>query len=269
MAQGDAKSAARSLGLWTPKWSQLILATAGGVAWLIAVTLALLSKGEAVAAAFVAVGAPLIGAAAFYSRVRRVTKDGFEVDPLEQVRELDQRLAPPADGVSALEERRSLIDAIEATVATPSPTPGPDDSLEYLLDPVDRGVQSYERALRLERAAQNWLTQEGYALELSTADRGTDFIARRDGEVYAVEVKSSRLRTGGPTPQALRAYYLQARVWVDANLGQDKPFYRVLITDVVPPPNLLDRYRKEGIGLVRIDPDHDEAGWVLQPRDVR
>jgi hypothetical protein len=37
----------------------------------------------------------------------------------------------------------------------------------------------------------------------------------------------------------------------------------------VPLPNLLNRYRKEGIGLVLIDPDHDEAEWALQPRNVR
>lgn len=61
----------------------------------------------------------------------------------------------------------------------------------------------------------------------------------------------------------------EARVWTDPKLGRDKCFYRVLNMDVIPPPNLLDRYRKEGIGLVRINPDHDEPRWVLQPCNVR
>ena len=108
MAEGDAKWTARSLGIWSPRASQLSLAAAGVVAWLIAVTLALASKGEAVATAFVVAGAPLIAAAAFYSRVRKVSKDGVEVDPV-LVRELEERVSPPADDVSALEERQSVI----------------------------------------------------------------------------------------------------------------------------------------------------------------
>lgn len=245
-----------------------MLAAAGVIAWLMATSLALLSKGEAVATAFVAVGAPLIGAAAFYSRVRKLTKEGVEVDPLEQLRELDASLPPPSGEVSALEERRGVLEAVEAVVAPSPSSEQPDQSLDYL-NPVDRGVRSYERAMRLEQAARDWLLGEGFEIEALAADWGVDFIARCDGAVYVFEVKSSRGGLGSPTPEALRSYYLQARIWTDANIGQDEPFYRVLITDVVPPPNLRDRYRKEGIGIVRIDLDHGQADWALKPRNVR
>lgn len=198
-----------------------------------------------------------------------MTKEGVEVDPVEQVRKLDASLPTPTADVSALEERRGLIEAVEAVVGSAPESEEQEGPLDYLVDPVDRGVQSYERALRLERAAREWLGQEGYDVGPPAADRGVDFIARRDGGVYAFEIKSSRGGAGGPTPEALRSYFLQARVWVDAHFDQEESFYRVLITDIVPPPSLLDRYRKEGIGLVRIDPDHNEAVWALQPRNVR
>jgi hypothetical protein len=119
MAREDPKSAARSLGIWTPKWSQLVLAASGLVAWLIAIGLTLLSKGEAVATAFVMAGILLIGAAAFYSRVRKLTKEGVEIDPLERIRGLEVNLPPPAADASALEERRNVIEAVEAAISLP------------------------------------------------------------------------------------------------------------------------------------------------------
>ena len=255
------------LEIWRPKASQLVLTCTGAGAWLVAVILALCSKGEAVATAFVVAGAPLIAGAAFYARVRKITRDGIELDP-GVLGELFVRLPQPPEGVSALEERRSVIEAVEAVAAPPAPLELEDDVV-YIQASVERGVESYERSQQLESAAQAWLAHEGYEMQPAVADRGTDFIARRGGGVYAFEVKSSRGGAGGPTPEALRAYFLQARVWVDSNLGEGEPFYRVLITDVVPPPSLRDRYRSEWIGIVLIEPKDGLADWVLEPRDTR
>jgi hypothetical protein len=274
MVTADPKSTARSLGVWTPKAGQLVLAGAGVTAWLVAIILALISKGEAVATAFVVAGAPLIVAAAFYARVRKVGKDGVEVDPLLQGLEaLDSRL-PATTDEAALKERGRVLDAAaEVVVASADPIAyfeEPDRSLDHLLDPVDRGVQRYERALQLDQAAHDWLNQAGFVIQSPAADRGVDYICIRPGEgVYAFEVKSSREGRGGPTPEALHSYFRQARVWVDENIGQVEPFYRVLITDVVPPPTLRDRYRDTGIGIVRIEPENGSADWVLSPRNSR
>lgn len=273
MAATDPKSVARALDIWSPRASQLVLGGVGAAAWVVATVLAVASEGEAVATAFVVAGTPLLLAAAFYARVRKVGRDGVEVESLlEGVRKLEESLPSPAEDVSPLEERRNVLEAVEAVLVPPPALEEPDDSLDYLLDPVDRGVQSYGRALRLEQVAREWLAREGYRLEPPAADRGVDFVASSDdhaGGVYAFEVKSSRRGGGGPTPEALHSYFRQARVWVDENLGQAEPFYRVLVTDVVPPPNLLDRYRTEGIGIVRINPDDGNADWALRPKDVR
>jgi hypothetical protein len=272
VAAKDAKVTARALGIWSPRASQWVLGGAGAASWVIAIALAVAPEAEAVATAFVIAGAPLIAAAAFYARVRKVGREGVEVDPLlEDVRKLGESLPPLAEDVSALEERRGVIEAVEAVVATPPVLEVSDDSLDYLLAPVDRGVQSYERAMRLERAAGEWLARAGFSAEPPAADRGVDFVARHDedGGVYAFEVKSSRNGGGAPTPEALHSFFRQARVWADENLGQGEGFYRVLITDVVPPPNLRHRYRREGIGIVRISPDDGDADWVLRPKNVR
>jgi hypothetical protein len=274
VAGTDPRATARSLGLWTPQTGQLVLAGAGAAAWIVAIVLAMISKGEAVATAFVVAGAPLIAAAAFYARVRKVGKDGVEVEPLLQGLEALGSRLPATTDEAALEERGRVLDAAaEVVVASADPIAyfeEPDRSLDYLADPVDRGVENYERALRLDQAAQDWLHREGFSVQVLAADRGVDYIGRRDGEgVYAFEVKSSRQGRGGPTPESLHSYFRQARVWVDDNLGQAEPFYRVLITDVVPPPNLRDRYRETGIGIVRIKPEDGSADWALRPRNSR
>jgi hypothetical protein len=260
-------------GVWAARRSQLILFLAGIVAWGIAVGLALLDKSDAIGVAFVTVGFPLIGAAALYGRLREFGPSGVKTDPLQEaVRELDERLPPPGEDVSAIEERSRLLEAFEVLVSDPpymadEPLPGQEG---HFLPRVDLGVSVYERSIRLEAAAADWLKREGFVVQSDTRDAGVDIIASRPGEiVYALQVMSSRGVAGGPTPEALRDHFLKARIWVDARLGEGEPFCRLLVTDIVPPPNLLDRFRRHGIGILRIDLDSGQVGMALQPKDSR
>lgn len=135
---------------------------------------------------------------------------------------------------------------------------------------VDLGVAVYERSMRLEAAAAEWLKQEGFVIQSNTRDAGVDIIGNRPGEaVYAVEVGSSRGAAGGPTPEALRDRFLKARIWVDAHLGEKEPFFRLLVTDIVSPPHILDRFRSHGVGILRIDLNSGQVGMALQPKDSR
>ena len=259
--------------VWAPRNSQLILFLAGIVAWGIALGIALLDKSDAIGAAFVTAGFPLIGAAALYGRLREFGPSGVKTDPLQEaVRELDERLPPPGEDVSAIEERSRLIEAFEVLVSDPpyvADEPLPEQE-RLFLPRVDLGVSVYERSMRLEAAAAEWLKQEGFVIQSNIRDAGVDIIANRPGEaVYAVEVMSSRGAAGGPTPETLRDRFLKARIWVDAHLGEEEPFFRLLVTDIVPPPHILDRFRSHGVGILRIDLDSGRVGMALQPKDSR
>lgn len=271
--RNEERSSPSRLRVWAPKSSQLILFLMGIVAWGIALGLALLDKSDAVGAAFVTVGFPLIGAAALYGRLREFGPSGVKTDPLQEaVRELDERLPPPGEDVSAIGERSRLLEAIEVLVSDPpymadEPLPGQEG---LFLPRVDLGVSVYERSMRLEAAAADWLKREGFVVQSDIRDAGVDIVASRPGEiVYALQVMSSRGVAGGPTPEALRNRFLKARIWVDARFGEEEPFCRLLVTDIVPPPNLLDRFRRHGVGILRIDLDSGQVGMALQPRDSR
>lgn len=271
--RNEEQSPLSRLRVWTPKSSQLILFLAGIAAWVIALGLALLDKSDAIGAAFVTAGFPLIGAAALYGRLREFGPSGVKTDPLQEaVRELDERLPPPGENVSAIEERSRLIEAFEVLVATPPYVDHePASEQEGLFLPrVDLGVSVYERSMRLEAAAVDWLKREGFTIRSGARDAGVDIIASRPGEVvYALEVMSSRGVAGGPTPEALRDRFLKAKIWVDSHLGEEEPFCRLLVTDIVPPPNLLDRFERHGVGILRIDLVSGQAGMALPPKDSR
>ncbi len=261
-----------SLPVWSPGCSQLVLLLAGVVAWTAALGLAITDKSDAVATTFVAMGMLLIGAAAFFSRLRELGPQGMKVDPVEIVREVKEGLPPPVEGLAPEVERAGVIDAIEtalgdmpisSTPAAPSEAP-----IEAAEASADLGAFQYEWAIKLDLAARDWFEIHGFSIEASY-EAGVSLITRNGAEIYAVEVKSSRMGAGGPTPEALRDGFLKARIWVDENIGTEGAFFRVLVTDVVPPPPLRDRFRSQGIGVTHIDPDTEEVNVILHPKDVR
>lgn len=265
----------RSALVWDGKESQVILLTAGIAAWLIAIGLTLYSQAEVVAAAFATVGFPLLGGAALYPRLHKLGPEGMEMRPYlwkEAMRELDER-SPPSEEVSAPSERAALFEMFEnlndAWSQAPEPEPAPkvDTSLWHPL--IDFSVQRYEGALNLERAARDWFEAQGGTILSNARAAGVDFIVRHGQDAEAVEVKSSRGGAGAPTPEFLRDRFLKARIWVDEHLGQDGRFLCTLVTDVVPPPPLRDRFREQGLGIVYIDPDTNAVNLILKPRNRR
>jgi hypothetical protein len=263
---------------WPVKCSQAILLLGGIVAWLIAAALAGVERSLAVAVAFVPMGMLLIGAAAFFMRVRELGPKGVKMDPavaVEALRAYRKQLPPPPEDASVIQERDRLMDGMESSFVALADKWGTAEEListqipTALTQSADVGVQRYNWGVQLEFVARRWLAAEGFALETIPPDLGVDFIGRRKDGFHAFAVRSSRLGTGGPTPEALRNGFLQARIWVTDHLGDDGPFFRHLVTDVVPPPNLLDRYRDQGVGVVHIDPDTGEVSRILSATNCR
>jgi len=71
-----------------------------------------------------------------------------------------------------------------------------------------------------------------------------------------------------PLPSSCARASLRAR---EAAIEGDEegPFFRFLVTDVVPPPHLRDRYRSHGVGIVHVDPDSGVINLILEAKDSR
>ncbi len=248
---------------WTDQQSQRLLLAAGALAWIIASALAATETSLSVAVVFVPAGWALIGAAAFYSRLRKFGPRGVEVDPAEAIQIYSQAIPPAAADASAPGERARLLDGLS-------------DYLEDVADPEDIrnaaefAATRYAAGVALEAGAERWLRGEGFEVEVLSGplDKGVDLIGRREDVIYVVIVKSSRRSAGGPTPEQLRAGFLRAR---EAAIEGDEggPFFRFLVTDVVPPPHLRDRYRSHGVGIVHVDPDSGVINLILEAKDSR
>jgi hypothetical protein len=247
--------------LWSESGSRFILLLSGIAAWVIAVVLAAVETSIPVATTFVPVGLALIGGAAFFDRLRKLGPGGLEVDPGKAVRHFSESLPPPPAEASASAERELLLEGLENYFEEVSRTA--DETLS-----AELAGRRYEAGMALELAVRRWLEGEGHEVR-GGSSVGVDLIGRRGDQVNVVEVKSSRLGSGGPTPEQLRNSFLRARIWADEELGDEGPFYRLLATDVVPPPHLLDRFRGHGIGIVHVDPDTENVNLILSPKNSR
>jgi hypothetical protein len=248
---------------WTDQQSQLLLLVAGTLAWIIAVALAATETSLSVAVVFVPAGWALIGAAAFYRRLRKFGPRGVEVDPAEAIETYSQAIPLAAADASAPGERARLLDGFSAyleDVADP----------EDIRNAAEFAAARYTAGVALEAGAERWLRGEGFDVEVLSGpiDKGVDLIGRQEDVIYAVIVKSSRRGAGGPTPEQLRAGFLRAREAAIEG-GEEGPFFRFLVTDVVPPPHLKDRYRSHGVGIVHVDPDSGEINLIIEARDSR
>jgi hypothetical protein len=248
-------------GLWGESGSRFILLLSGIAAWVIAVVLAAVETSIPVATTFVPVGLALIGGAAFFDRLRKLGPGGLVVDPSRAIRQFSESLPPPPPDAPAGAERELLLDGLENYFEEVSRTA--DETL-----PAKLAGRRYEAGMALELAVRRWLEGEGHEVRAGSS-AGVDLIGRRDDQVNVVEVMSSRSGSGGPTPEQLRNNFLQARIWADEELGDQGPLYRLLATDVVPPPHLLDRFRGNGIGIVHVDPDTEDVNLILSPKDSR
>ncbi|MGN6201292.1 MAG: hypothetical protein ACTHNY_02675 [Solirubrobacterales bacterium] len=232
-------------------------------AWIIAVALAATETSLTVAVVFVPAGWALIGAASFYRRLRKFGPRGVEVDPAEAIQIYSQIIPPAAADASAPGERARLLDGLSAY-------------LEQMADPKDirnaaeSAADRYMAGVALEVGAKRWLREEGFEVEVLSGplDKGVDLIGRREDVIYVAIVKSSLRGAGGPTPEQLRPGFLLAREAAIEG-GEEGPFFRFLVTDVVPPPHLRDRYRIHGVGIVHVDPDSGAINQIVKARDSR
>jgi hypothetical protein len=248
---------------WTDRQSQFVLFAAGVVAWIIAVVLAATETSETVAALFVPAGWALIGAAAFYRRLRKFGPRGVEVDPAEAIQSYAEVIPPAPADASAPGERARLLEGLSAYI----------EDLAHdteLRNAAELATARYTASSTLEAGAERWLRENGFDVEILSgpADSGVDLIGVRGNVIHVVQAKSSRRGVGGPTPEHLRPGFLAAREAAIAG-GHDGPFFRFLVTDVVPPPPLRDRYRKHGIGIVHVDPDTGDISLILHAKDSR
>lgn len=265
MAKSDSGREASKKSLTARTWgedgSRCILLLSGIAAWVIAVVLAATETSIPVATTFAPIGLALIGGAAFYGRLRKLGPGGLEVDPAEAVRQFRESLPPPPAKASAEGERELLLDGLEVYFEGQS-------HLGEETFPAELPARQYETGMALEIGVRRWLEDEGFEVQ-GGFDAGVDLIGRRDTEVDVVEIKSSRLGFGGPTPEELRDRFVRARLWVDEKFGEEGPLYRLIATDVVPPPNLKDRFRRHGIGVVHVDPDTGKVSQVIPPKNSR
>jgi hypothetical protein len=270
-AESKAERPSTHSAVLIPRTSQYVLLGAGALAWVTALALALLGDAPAIGTAFVTAGFPLIGAGAFYGRIREFGPHGLKTDPLEAIGELRLRLPEPTGGSPAVEERARLLDAVEALL---------EDSLGTEEQPKEAppsppraataGASAYERAMALEEAVARWLSSEGFGVRRQSGmhDLGFDFLASRPGEVWVVELKA-RARAGTlPTPQRLRESFLRARVLADED-GLEGGFYRLLVTDVAPTAREIESYRQEGIGIAQVIVDSGRLKMYVSPRNAR
>jgi hypothetical protein len=186
-----------------------------------------------------------------------------EVDPAEAIQSYGEIIPPAAADASAPGERARVLDGFSAYVEDLADDTEPRNAAEL-------AAARYTAGATLEASAARWLREQGFEVEIVSdpVDMGVDLVGRREDAVYAVLVKSSRRGAGGPTPEQLRPAFLLAR---EAAIGQghEGPFFRFLVTDVVPPPHLKDRYRRHGVGIVHVDPDTGAIKETIRAKDSR
>jgi hypothetical protein len=260
---------------WSPSRSQLVLLIAGLIAWAIATALAAAETSVPVATTFAGAGLALIGAAAFYGRLRKLGPSGVEVDPAEVVREFGERAPPPPEGASASGERENVLEALQS-VFVEVPSEYPQEPPIYTVNydaALERSITAYNRSIRLEVAARDWLMKEGFELLDGGGQTGVDYLGQRDGEIWVVEAKTARSAVGHPTPEQLRDAFLRARLWVDQHVGDGGGFYRVLVVDAIPPEPLRERFVDQGIGIAYVDPEGESGEtsvtMIVPPRNSR
>lgn len=265
-AEGSSARAA----VLVPRTSQYVLLGAGALAWAIALVLALLGDAPAIGTAFVTAGFPLIGAGAFYGRIREFGPHGVKTDPLEAIEELRLRLPEPTGGSPAAEERSRLLDAVEALLEDSLATEAPaEEAAPSPPRAATAGASAYGRAMMLEEAAAGWLSSEGFEVRRQSGmyDPGVDFLAIRAGEVWAIELKP-RTRAGAlPTPQRLRESFLRARLLAEES-GLEGGFYRLLVSDVAPTAREIENYSREGIGIAQAEAGSGRLRIYVSPSDA-
>lgn len=253
---------------WTARPSQIILLLAGFVAWIIAIALTVDGKSDAVAAAFIPVGMLLIGAAAFFPRLREFGPQGVKLDSAEAVRELGNRLPPPPGDASPTGERGRLLDVLddylsELELKTAEGISEKETSV-VLEDSVARGVQSYEKAVDLETVARTWLKEQGFQ-PMTTLPTVTgvevDLIARRqDGAIALVELQDR------PSVPELSSRIMKGVAWAHQHWRADVvcPF---LLLDARPSNSFLDRLRQAGISFVFVDRESGQIEQLIRSQE--
>lgn len=177
-----------------------VLLAAAVAAWTLAV---ILRANEAVATAFEASGATLVLAAVFFSRVRKVGKDGIELDP---DRALGAALREPLrEGDTPEEARVRALDAVSRNLEVQAggrPRIGGagearrDARAVGLFD----GEPSFRRAMmerdrreaNLQAGFGNWLSNQGYTVDVEPSDDSrvrVDLVATRGDQRILAEIR--------------------------------------------------------------------------------
>lgn len=239
---------------WSARPSQIVLLLTGFAAWIIAVILAIDGKSDAVAVAFIPAGMILIGAAAFFPRLREFGPQGVKLDSAEAVRELGNRLPPPPGDASPTGERSRLLGVLDAYLSELESETAKGISKEetpiVARDSVARGIQSYKEAVNLETVARNWLREQGFQPMTSFPSLTgveVDLIARRrDGAIALVELQDR------PSVPELSSRIKKGAHWAHQH-WRANIVCPVLLLDARPSNAFLERLRQAGIGFVFVD----------------
>jgi hypothetical protein len=244
---------------------QSLLAVAGVFLMAGGIVLAVLEKGDAPTTALIGAGLALVAAAAFFDRVREIGPQGVKLDPL--LDRVENEL-PPARDPSAAEERKELLDALRALTAEPSEQVTTTRAHVAAASSAEAVVSRYARGRALEQGAREWLIASGWQPVSEPGVLGRwrpDLVAEKEGVLRVVEAKAGH--PGDVEQLAMRL--AEARALLAHERGV--PLERVeawLAVDVIPPAAYLAPFRREGIGVVRLEPSSGVSFVVAEPRST-
>lgn len=257
-ATGTQRTVNRDTLSFPEKHGSWLLASGSAVAWILAVA----ETTAAVATTFAVAGSLLLAAAAFYSRVVRITKDGVD---LADVVDVIQGVAiedgdTPADAkVRAIEGVQRLALATGESASTSrGARPG-----------VRRAMMERERVeANLRSYFVAWLQQQGYTIVQDHPDRDgirTDMVAERasaDGRVERIFIE---LR---PAVAVLRASDAAAIAARKPAAGYTDGARRALVLrdEAIVMPDAEQRLLDEGTTLFKVDVDGGVVREQAPPR---
>lgn len=243
--------------LWTPGCSQLVMISAGLVAWTTAIGLAVNNKAASIAVTFTLAGMLLIAGAALYDRIRWFGTKGIGVAPVDRaVHSFVDRLPAPSPRIPQERERARFAEALRYLTAEIEDEirGGGTFSARKLESTVDKAVDSYQAGIRMEAGARELLESQGFTVESDVLGTGVDLYARRGDLTRPVSILSRK---------DLDDVY--RRRGVLSRLGEASDVSPIVVTDVKPASRLREELISDGIEIVQLDPASGDLQAVYEP----